>query len=45
MRIPDGGLSARDALHVAVVQEHGVERILSLDARFDRVPGVQRLQA
>jgi len=38
------GLSARDALHVAVMQEHSVEQILSFDVRFDRVPGVKRLQ-
>ena len=36
-------LSARDALHVAVMQEHGVDRIMSFDGGFDGVPGVQRL--
>jgi len=36
-------LSARDALHVAVMQEHGVDRIMSLDGGFDGLPGVQRL--
>jgi hypothetical protein len=36
-------LSARDALHVAVMQLDGVERILSFDAGFDTVPGVARL--
>lgn len=36
-------LSARDAIHVAAMQEHGVERILSFDRGFDSVPGVERL--
>jgi hypothetical protein len=36
-------LSARDALHVAVMQQHGIERILSYDADFDGVPGITRL--
>ena len=36
-------LSARDALHVAVMQYHGVARILSFDGGFDGVPGVERL--
>jgi predicted nucleic acid-binding protein len=38
-------LSARDALHVAVMQQHGISRILSFDAGFDQVPGIQRLGA
>jgi predicted nucleic acid-binding protein len=36
-------LSARDALHVAVMQRHGVGRIMSFDAGFDLVPGLTRL--
>lgn len=36
-------LSARDALHVAVMQHHGIARILSFDAGFDGVPGLQRI--
>ena len=36
-------LSARDALHVAVMRRRGVERILTFDAGFDGVPGVTRL--
>ena len=36
-------LSARDALHVAVMQHHGIERILSFDSGFDGIPGVTRL--
>jgi hypothetical protein len=37
-------LSARDALHVAVMEEHGIERILSFDTAFDGVPGIERLR-
>jgi uncharacterized protein len=37
------GLSARDALHVAILRRHGVERILSFDRGFDGIQGVTRL--
>lgn len=37
------GLSARDCLHVAVMERHGVERILSFDSGFDRIGGLRRL--
>jgi uncharacterized protein len=37
------GLSARDALHVAVMNAHGVTRLLSFDRDFDQVPGIDRL--
>ncbi len=36
------GLSARDAVHLAVMERRGVTRILSFDADFDRWPGVTR---
>lgn len=36
-------LSARDALHVAVMQRHRIERILSFDRGFDAVPGISRV--
>jgi predicted nucleic acid-binding protein len=36
-------LSARDALHLAVMARHGVTQILSFDRGFDNWPGVQRL--
>ena len=36
-------LSARDALHIAVMERHGVKRILSFDADFDRWPGIARV--
>ncbi len=35
-------LSARDAIHVAVMQRRKVARILSFDSGFDGVPGVTR---
>jgi predicted nucleic acid-binding protein len=38
-----GRLSARDAIHVAAMQAHGVSRIMSFDAAFDVVPGLARL--
>ena len=36
-------LSARDALHRAIMQQHGIDRILSFDSGFDGYPGVTRL--
>ena len=36
-------LSARDALHLAVIEVQGVARILSFDAGLDGVAGVRRL--
>jgi predicted nucleic acid-binding protein len=37
-------LAARDAIHVAVMQRQGVSRILSYDADFDLVPGIDRIE-
>ena len=37
-------LSARDALHVAVMQKHGISRILSFDEGFDALPGIERIR-
>ena len=37
------GLSARDAIHLATMQIHGVKEILSFDRGFDDVPGITRL--
>ncbi|MDE2989972.1 MAG: type II toxin-antitoxin system VapC family toxin [Chloroflexota bacterium] len=37
------GLSARDALHVAVMRTAGISRILSFDRGFDACPGIERL--
>jgi uncharacterized protein len=36
-------LSARDAVHLAVMEQHGVDRILSFDSGFDGLPGIIRL--
>ena len=36
-------LSARDAVHLAVMQQHGISQILSFDSGFDGFPGVTRL--
>ncbi|MGK2850398.1 MAG: type II toxin-antitoxin system VapC family toxin [Candidatus Limnocylindrales bacterium] len=38
-------LSARDALHLAVMQSRDVGQILSFDGGFDRVPGIERIGA
>jgi len=37
------GLSARDAIHLAVMHIHGVRKILSFDRGFDGFPGISRL--
>jgi predicted nucleic acid-binding protein len=36
-------LSARDAVHLAVMENHGIEQILTFDSRFDGFPGISRL--
>jgi len=36
-------LSARDALHLAVMEQHAIGQILSFDAGFDGFPGITRL--
>jgi len=36
-------LSARDAVHLAVMQHHGVEQIMTFDSGFDAFPGIRRL--
>jgi len=36
-------LSARDAIHVAVMRRRGVSRILTFDTGFDGLPGVTRV--
>ncbi len=37
------GLSARDALHLAIMQIQGISRILSFDQGFDGFAGITRL--
>lgn len=36
-------LSARDAVHIAVMERRGVRSILSFDGDFDRWPGLHRI--
>ena len=36
-------LSARDAVHLAVMEQHGIDRILSFDRGFDGFPAITRL--
>jgi predicted nucleic acid-binding protein len=36
-------MSARDALHIAVMERHGIRSIFSFDGDFDRWPGLQRI--
>ena len=36
-------LSARDALHIAVMQRHDVDRVMTFDADFDGIPGLTRI--
>ena len=38
------GISARDALHVAVMRSAGITRILSYDRGFDAVPDIERVE-
>ena len=34
--------SARDAIHIAVMERHGIRSIFSFDGDFDRWPGLNR---
>ena len=36
-------LSARDAVHVAVMEQNGIDQILSFDSGFDAFPGITRV--
>lgn len=38
------GISARDALHVAVMRKAEISRIFSFDRGFDTCPGIERLE-
>ena len=35
--------SARDAVHIAVMEHHGIEQIMTFDSGFDGFPGITRL--
>ncbi len=37
------GMRARDAIHAAIMQNHGLTHIISTDAHFDLVAGLTRL--
>ena len=37
------GLSARDAIHLAIIQRYAIREILSFDSGFDGYPGIRRL--
>lgn len=36
-------LTARDAVHLAIMREHGIEQILTFDRHFDGLPGITRM--
>jgi len=36
-------LSARDALHLSVMEQNGIRQIASFDSGFDAFPGIARL--
>ena len=36
-------MSPRDALHLAVMMNHRVKEILSVDSDFDAIPGIRRI--
>lgn len=35
--------SARDAVHLAIMRQHGIGQIMSFDSGFDGFPGIERL--
>ncbi len=36
-------LSARDAIHLSVMEQNGIDEILSFDSGFDAFPGISRI--
>lgn len=38
-----GQLSARDAVHLAVMEQHGIGRLMSFDAGFDQRTDIERM--
>lgn len=36
-------LQARDVIHLAVMQNHGIAHIISADQHFDGIPGITRI--
>ena len=43
--LDEGSLPERDAVHLAIMRRHGVERILTFDEAFDTVAGIERVTA
>ena len=39
-----GPMTARDALHLAVMEHHGIDRIMTFDRGFDGISGIERLR-
>ena len=37
------GISARDAIHLAVMERSGIESIMSFDSGLDQFPGITRI--
>jgi uncharacterized protein len=42
--LKNAGLSARDAVHIAVMKRCGIRRILSFDSGFDQLEEISRLK-
>ncbi len=42
--VSTAGLSARDAVHAAVMMNHGVDSIATFDRGFDRIGSIRRLE-
>jgi predicted nucleic acid-binding protein len=38
-------VTARDAIHIATMQEHGVTRIMSFDRGFDQIAHLTRVSS
>ena len=38
-------LSPRDAVHLAIMQRHGITRVMSFDSGFDGILGIERIGA
>ena len=36
-------LSARDAVHLAIMEKNGIDQVLTFDSGFDGFPGITRL--
>ena len=41
--VTGAAMSARDAIHVAIMRRHGVTQILTFDLGFDGVDGIERV--